>query len=426
MSEAIETVLVIGAGQGGLSASYFLARAGISHRIVDRGGVAHAWERHRWDSFCLVTPNWTVNLPGKPYDGSDPDGFMLRDEFVSYMKCWADSFGAPVTSGVDARRIEKTGRQFRVMTDAGDIHARAVIVATATYQHPKFPGAARGIPEDILQLHAEDYRNPDQASPGAVLIVGTGQTGCQIAEDFLRAGRDTYLCVARNGRLPRRYRGRDILCWQRRMGYLDRTPDMLDHPGLRFVGDPHVTGRDGGATVSLYDFARRGAHLLGRLEGVEGRSLRLGDDLADNLEHADRFCTDLVARIDAFIEENGINAPPRSEADMLGFMAPGQRRPEAPARLGLDEAGIGTVIWATGFGFDFSWIEGLPTDGFGYPVTDGGASPMAGMFFSGLNWMTRRKSGILYGVEDDGRLVASQVKSFLDGRAGNSDLKTGK
>ena len=420
VSAAAENVLVIGAGQGGLSASYFLTRAGVPHRIVDRGGVAHAWERQRWDSFCLVTPNWTVNLPGRPYDGDDPDGFMPRDEFVAYMKDWAGSFGAPVTAGVDARRIERNGRRFRVLTDRGEIGARAVIVATATYQRPRLPEAAGRIPADIVQLHAEHYRNPGQAAPGAVLVVGSGQTGCQIVEDFLRAGRDCFLCASRTGRLPRRYRGRDILFWQQRMGLLDRTPDMLDDPGMRFAGDPHVTGRDGGATVSLHDFARRGVRLLGRLEDVDGRLLRLGNDLSQSLDHADRFCADLVARTDKYIEVNGIDAPQRGETEELGFMAPGQVRPETPDRLDLDEAGIGTVIWATGFGFDFSWIEGLPTDGHGYPVTDGGASPMEGMFFSGLNWMTSRKSGILYGVGEDGRLVANQVANFLQGRPGSA------
>ncbi|MYE58030.1 MAG: SidA/IucD/PvdA family monooxygenase [Alphaproteobacteria bacterium] len=418
VSTVDENVLVIGAGQGGLSASYFLTRAGVSHRIVDRGGVAHAWERHRWDSFCLVTPNWTVNLPGRPYDGDDPDGFMLRDDFVAYMKDWAGSFDAPVTAGVEAKQIARTGRQFRVSTNKGDISARAVIVATATHQHPRLPPAASSVPANLVQLHAEDYRNPGQAAPGAVLVVGSGQTGCQIVEDFLRAGRDSYLCVARTGRLPRRYRGRDIIFWQHQMGLLDRTPGMLDDPGMRFVGDPHVTGRDGGGTVSLYDFARRGVRLLGRLEGVDGRSLHLRNDLADNLDYADRFCADVVAGIDEFVEANGIDAPPHSEADGLGYRAPGQARPETPACLNLDEAGIGTVIWATGFGFDFSWIEGLPTDRFGYPVTDGGASPMEGMFFSGLNWMTKRKSGILYGVGEDGRLVANHVAGFLEGRPG--------
>ncbi|MGI9501082.1 MAG: NAD(P)-binding domain-containing protein [Geminicoccaceae bacterium] len=406
-------VLIVGAGQGGLSASFFLTRAGIAHRILDRGGVGHAWEAHRWDSFCLVTPNWTVNLPGLPYAGDDPDGFMLRDEFVHHLKDWAKSFDAPVEGGVDVLRIVKERSGFRLRTDQGDMRARAVIVATATYQHPKIPPIADRLPEGIRQLHAQDYKNPKQADDGAVLVVGSGQTGCQIAEDFLRAGRETYLSVARTGRLPRRYRGRDVLCWQRDMGFLDRTPDMLDNPADRFAGDPHLTGRDGGSTVSLHDFRRRGVRLLGRVMGVEGRSLQLRKDLAENLAYGDEFCTGLMARIDAHIAEAGIDAPVATEAERAGGPSQGTPLPEAPAKLNLDAAGIKTVIWATGFTYDFSWIEGVPTDDFGYPLTEGGASPMEGLFFCGLNWMTKRRSGILYGIEEDARTVADQVGAFL-------------
>jgi len=415
MSDPVEDVLIVGAGQGGLSASYHLTRAGIPHRIVDRGGIAHTWQAKRWDSFCLVTPNWTVNLPGRPYDGGDPDGFMSRDAFVAYMKDWAASFGAPVTGGVNVTRIVREGDIFRVRTGQGEMRVRSVIVATATYQYPRTPTVAAKLPSDICQLHAEAYKNPGQVRDGAILVVGSGQSGCQIVEDLLRTERETYLCVGRSGRLPRRYRGQDIICWQRELGLLERTPDMLDDPAHRFAGDPHVTGRDGGATVSLHDFGRRGVHLLGRFMDVDGRVLTLKDDLAVNLDFADRYCKDLIARIDAFIDEKGFDAPPHG-GGVPGGPVPGQRAPSSPARLGLDAAGIRTVIWATGFAFDFSWIAGVPVDRQGYPVTKGGASPMKGLFFCGLNWMTKRKSGILYGVDEDARLVADRVASYLEGR----------
>ena len=408
-----ENVLIIGAGQGGLSTSYYLTQAGIPHRIVDRGGVANAWARNRWDSFCLVTPNWTVNLPGRPYGGIDPDGFMPRDEFVAYMENWARSFNAPVTTGIDVSRIRRDKGQFHVTAGKTEIRAQSVVVATATFQHPKVPGIAGKLPDDVRHFHAEDYKNPRQAAPGSVLVVGSGQTGCQVVEDMLRAGRRTYLCVARNGRLPRRYRGHDIIHWQKLMGLLDRTPDMLDDPSERFTGDPHVTGRDGGATVSLYNFARRGVQLLGRLDDVRDRTLLLREDLAANLDHTDTFCRILIGNIDEFIAANGIDAPPHHADEDLGYLHSGQSRPKSPESLNLDRARIRTVIWATGFSYDFSWIDDVPVDGFGYPLTDGGASPMDGLFFCGLNWMTRRKSGILYGIDEDGRLVASQIKNYL-------------
>ncbi|WP_282604350.1 NAD(P)-binding domain-containing protein [Pelagibius sp. Alg239-R121] len=412
MSDAAD-VLIIGAGQGGLSASYYLMQAGIEHRVLDRGEIGHAWAAHRWDSFCLVTPNWTVNLPGRPYEGKDPDGFMLRNEFVTYLKDWAASFNAPVSEGIDVTRVTPGQSGFRLQTSRGEMRTRAVIIATATYQHPKVPAVATRMPAEILQLHAEQYKSTEQAAEGGVLVVGSGQTGCQIVEDFLREGRKTYLCVGRTGRLPRRYRGRDVLFWQRDMGLLDRTPDMLDSPADRFIGDPHLTGRDGGATVSLHDFRRRGVTLLGRLTDIESGMLHLKDDLAENMAFADRFCADLIARIDTHIEEQGIEAPAQTEAEFTGDPEAGVPLPQTPGTLDLVEAGINTIIWATGFTYDFSWIDDVPTDDLGYPVTDGGASPRTGLFFCGLNWMTKRKSGILYGVDEDARRVAEQVGSHL-------------
>jgi putative flavoprotein involved in K+ transport len=271
------------------------------------------------------------------------------------------------------------------------------------------PSLAADLPPNILQIHAEHYKNPDQARPGAVLVVGSGQTGCQVVEDFLRAGRDVYLCVSRTGRLPRRYRGRDCIEWQRDMGLLDRTPDMLGAPADRFIGDPHLTGRDGGSTVSIRGFEDRGVTLLGRLTSVEGRHLHFGSDLAENIAHADHFAAQTRGNIDAFIERTGRNAPPPSPNEMSDLPHP-DRLPRPPiAEIDLDAAGISTVIWATGFTFDFSWIDGLPVDAQRYPLTDGGQSPVPGLFFCGLNWMTRRKSGILFGVAEDAEEVATRI-----------------
>lgn len=404
-----DDVLIVGAGQGGLSVSWFLKQRGIAHRVLDRGGVANAWASQRWDSFCLVTPNWSINLPGRPYVGNDPDGFMPRDEFVTYMQEWASDFGAPVEENTFVRRITPIEEGFQVETDRGTRTARSVVVATATYQKPRIPALATDLPPDILQIHAEDYKNPDQARPGAVLVVGSGQTGCQVVEDFVRAGRDVYLCVSRTGRLPRRYRGRDCIEWQRDMGLLDRTPDMLNAPEDRFIGDPHLTGRDGGSTVSIRAFEDRGVILLGRLTSVHERNLRFGSDLAENLDHADYFAEQTRANIDAFIERTGRDAPPPSDEEMSDLPPPSLPTRAPIAELNLDDSGISTVIWSTGFTFDFSWIEGLPVDEQRYPVTENGQSPIPGLFFCGLNWMTKRKSGILYGVAEDAEEVASRI-----------------
>ncbi len=409
MSDAVHNLVIVGAGQGGLSVSYFLRKAGIDHVIFDRGEIGHSWSANRWDSFCLVTPNWTVNLPGKPYTGDDPDGFMLRDDFVQYMKKWAEWFGAPIVSGMNVRRITRSADHFVLETSKGPMRSHNVVVATATYQHPKIPEVSSQLPDHIRQLHAENYKNCRQAADGAVMVVGSGQTGCQIVEDFIREGQTIYLCVARTGRLPRRYRGRDCLSWQDDMGLLDRIPDMLDSPGHRFLGDPHVTGRDGGRTVSLYDFHNRGAKLLGRLERVDGPVATFRNDLADNLTYADEFAAGFMEKVDAYVSETGLSAPEPTEAELWGGPELVTDEIESPSSLDLDVAQINTVIWATGFAFDFGWIEGLETDKYGYPVTDCGKTAMPGLYFSGLNWMTKRKSGILYGVEEDARVVADHI-----------------
>jgi putative flavoprotein involved in K+ transport len=419
----LHDVLIIGAGQGGLSVSYFLVQEGINHLIVDRGEIANSWKANRWDSFCLVTPNWTVNLPGHPYAGDDPDGFMQRDAFAQYLVSWAESFGAPVASGIDVSHITADGGVFNLATNKGLMQARRVVVATATYQHPKIPGLAERLPASIKQFHAEAYKNTDQAEDGAVLVVGSGQTGCQIVEDFLRAGRKVYLCVARTGRLPRRYRGRDCLCWQKDMKLLERTPDMLEDPAQRFVGDPHLTGRDGGETVSLHSLRTRGVTLLGRLADVDGTTIALRDDLADNVRYADDFANNFMTSVDDHIARHNLSAPDPSQEELHGMPDEDASPMVTLPSLDLQDANINTVIWATGFSFDFSWIPGIATDAFGYPVTKAGASTLPGLYFCGLNWMTKRKSGILYGVAEDAREVAHQLAEDL-AKAGRSPSRT--
>lgn len=410
-------VVIVGAGQAGLSVSAFLTEAGVPHVVLDKGAVAGAWAE-RWDSFCLVTPNWTINLPGQSYDGDDPDGFMPRDAFVAYMRRWAEGFGAPVTSGVMVNGILRDGSGFALDTSDGRITAEAVVVATATHQHPKIPAVAGELPAGVAQIHAQDYRNPEQLPGGGVLVVGSGQTGCQIVEDLLRAGRDVYLSVGRTGRLPRRYRGRDCITWQRDLQFLDRTPDMLESPAQRFASDPHVSGRDGGTTISLHDFHRRGATLLGRLAGAEASALRFDATLAEEIAFADAFAARFYASVDDYIARNNLAAPTPTPAELAGGRLDDDPPIAQRQTLAIDDAGIGSVIWATGFAFDFSWVDFPVTDEFGYPVTQGGATAVDGLYFCGLNYMTKRKSGILYGVAEDAEAVARDLMRYLAGPVG--------
>ena len=415
METRTSDILIIGAGQAGLSVSYFLSQKNRNHLVVDKGGIGNAWKQHRWDSFCLVTPNWTIRLPGKIYAGDDPDGFMPRDEFVAYLEEWARSFDAPVESGVEIRHLARQDGMFRAETRNGDVFAaEKVVVATATYQKPRIPALAGDLPAHITHIHAENYKNVDQLGDGATLVVGSGQTGCQIVEDLLRAGRKVFLAVGSNGRLPRRYRGRDCLYWQEQMQLLERTPDMLATPKDRFKGDPHVSGRDRGTTINLRSFAARGCVLTGRLASVSGNLASFNPDLADSLKMADDYAADFLMKVDAHIEAHNLDAPTESKASLeersiLSVDDPGAKAIRAPAQLDMDAQNIKTIIWATGFSFDFSWIEGLETDASGYPVTHDGKSSVENLYFCGLNWMRKRKSGIIYGVGEDAEIVASKL-----------------
>ncbi|MGZ0189513.1 MAG: NAD(P)-binding domain-containing protein, partial [Alphaproteobacteria bacterium] len=264
-------------------------------------------------------------------------------------------------------------------------------------------------------LQAPQYRNPSALAPGGVLVLGSGQTGCQIAEEARLAGREVYLSVGRTGRLPRRYRGRDCIEWQLEMGWLDRTPDMLADAAMRFRGDPHLTGAGGGRTLSLHDLHRYGVILLGHTLGVEGGELRLADDLESSVQAADQYAADYRAAVDAYIAVNALPSPAATEAEMTGE-APATAPPFAKLdRLDLWASGIRTIIDATGFRFDFSWVDFPALDAAGYPATDRGATTVPGLYFMGLNWMYKRKSGIIYGVEEDATYLADRIRSDISG-----------
>ena len=402
-------VLVIGAGQGGLAVSWFLTRLGIEHVVLERSSIASSWREHRWDSFCTVTPNWSLRLPGAEYAGDDPDGFLSRDALVRHFEAWARSFDAPVRCGVEARAVRPAGADFEVATSEGPFRARNVVVATSTYQHPHVPAVSARLPSRLEQLTPHEYKHPGMLPPGAAMVVGSGQTGCQIAEELHGAGREVFLCVGRAGRLPRRYRGRDCIEWQRDMGYLDRTPDRLDRPEDRFRGDPHLTGRDGGYTISLHEFHRRGLRLLGRLVACEGERARFDGELHAEMRFADEFSDRIVEQFERHIADREIDAPPPTAVEVAGGPPQDGRLPEIVREVDLAAEGVGAVVWATGYRHDFSWIEAPIVDASGYPQAPGGMSACPGLYFVGLNWMTWRKSGILYGVGDDARSVAEDI-----------------
>lgn len=391
-------VLVIGAGSAGLAASYHLTQAGLDHVVVDRSRVGQGW-RGRWDSFCLVTQNGTAQLPGYGYDGDDPDGFMTRDEVVAYLERYATSFSAPLRLGVDVTRLGRDGTVYVADTSDGQIEARSVIVATGTFQLPHIPVVSGQLPDDILQLHSSRYRNPEALPDGAVVVVGSGQSGAQIAEELHEAGRRVVLAVSRAGRAPRRYRGRDTSAWVGEMGLLEQKVQDLDDPEQQYSANMHVTGRRGGHTINLHRFARDGMQLVGKVRGAHDGILDIADDLHANLAGADQRAAAIRKAVDEYITASGIDAPEPDPSDDHA----GQEGFDVPLARELDLAAIGvsTVIWATGYRQGFDWIDLDVTDDRGNPIHERGVTAFPGLYFLGLSWLHKRKSGLLAGVGED-------------------------
>lgn len=405
--------MVIGAGQAGLAASYYLSEYEIKHVILERGSIANAWRTQRWDTFCLVTPNWTINLPGAVYSGGEPNGFMPKDEFVRYLEDWADTFDAPVLAGVCATEIKKAEGKFEISSNAGSFLANQVVVATATYQEPLIPTIFEKPSADFDLLTAIEYRTPSQIADGGILVVGSGQSGCQIAEELNLSGRRTFLSVGHTGRLPRRYRGSDCIQWQLEMGWLDRTSDFLATPEMRFRGDPHLSGASGGRTLSLHQLQEEGVRLVGRIEKMERGVLKIKEDLWAAIDASDKYATEFRAAVDQYIERSGRKAPLPTIEEMTGEPIHGIQRVEIIKSLDLFAEDITTIILATGFKFDFSWIKFPILDATGYPITDKGITEIPGLYFLGLNWMSKRKSGIIYGVAEDAEYIGTRIFEYF-------------
>ena len=414
--------VIIGAGQSGLGVSYYLQRDGHPHIVFERGRIGESWLSQRWDSFRLNTPNFMYSLPGFPYEGPEPDGFAPRDELVNYFQRYVEQFQLPVRTGVTVVSVELTedGGHFIVKTRNDSqaeesVLSRSIVVASGIQRTSKFPPIRSRIPSDITQLHTAEYRSEAALPPGAVVIVGSGQSGCQIAEDLLSAGRKVYLCTSKVGRAPRRYRGRDILEWWIEMKFLDATYASLEDKSISRAPQPQVSGLGRhGHTVSLQQLARQGVLILGRLVDVEGDTLVLGDEAADNVRFADEFSQRLKDGVDAYLAKADIRPPPL-EADPADVPDPQAECVSPLRKLNLREAGVSTVIWATGFTGDFSWIH-LPVFGAeGKPIHQWGISPVRGLYFVGFPWLNSRKSGIIYGIEEDAHYIASAITQQLAG-----------
>jgi putative flavoprotein involved in K+ transport len=407
MAEQVDTIIV-GAGQAGLATSYYLMQGGREHIILEQADqVAQPW-RKRWDSFTLITPNWTVQLPGAEYQGDDPDGFMPRDEVVAYFEGYVKQFRMPVKFGVRVTSVEAMGAGYLVSTDKGEFESANVVIATGFNQQPKIPPFSANLSGKVHQIHSHQYTNLEALPAGATLVVGSAQSGCQIAEELYQGGRKVYLSVGSAGRMPRRYRGKDITRWLEDIGFVDRTVDQLPSPKAKFQGSAHGTGKDGGHTINLHQFARDGVALLGHIKSVEEDRILLTPDLYESLANADKLEADIVKAIDDYIVQSGLDVPEETLPELRdGFEA------ELIPELDLESAGITSVIWATGFKFDFSMVKLPVVDEDGFPLQKRGVTEYPGLYFVGLPFLHTIKSGLLSGVGDDAAHVVSAMSSNL-------------
>jgi putative flavoprotein involved in K+ transport len=407
----IVDVVIVGAGHAGLAMSHVLNEQGIDHVVLERGRIGERWRSERWDSLRLLTPNWATWLPGWRYTGPEPDGFMDRLEVAAYLEAYAAASRAPVRLGVDVRSLEPSPSgddRLLVRTDAGDLDAGTVVVATGAFQAPQLPETASELPADVQQLHSSRYRNPGALPPGAVLVVGTGASGQQIADELVAAGRRVFVSVGRHRRVPRRYRGRDHYWWLERTGYYDKTTADVPPDVRRGGASPALTGVHGGTyDLDLRRLASEGTTLLGRVRGVRGHRLQLAPDLAESLTAGDRALQEFVRWVEDRLELPG---------EPVGPPEPFAAYPDPPEvtdpilELDLEREGIATVIWATGFRPTFDeWIRLPVLDDAGQPRHDRGTTPHPGVFFLGLHWLHRQRSAFIRGAEEDARHLGERI-----------------
>jgi putative flavoprotein involved in K+ transport len=393
----IAETIVIGAGQAGLSVSRLLRDRAVDHVVLEQGRVGETWRSHRWDGFYLNTPNWATRLPGKHYDGPSPDAFAPRDEIVAYLVDYARD--APVrehTRVVGARPVDGG---WRVETDHDVLDAANVVVATGAFQRPHLPAPARDVPPDVMSLHSSEYRNPQQLPAGTVLVVGSAQSGCQIADELIDAGRDVVLAVGRCGWFPRRYRGRDLIAWGIELGMMEDPVESLPSPTARLGCNPALSGNDGGRDCHPRFLAARGATLAGRIASIGDGVVRFAPDLDESLAFGDEFFTTFLHRVDEHVAAAGLDLPEPDPRPETG-------EPASVDALRLRD--LGAIVWATGYRPDFSWLD-APVDDMGWPVQSGGVAPLPGLFYVGLHWLRVRKSALLLGVGDDAAHVVAQL-----------------
>jgi len=399
VAETVE-VAIVGAGQAGLATSWYLKQAGVEHVVLEAGRVAETWRSRRWDSFCLVTPNWSVQLPGGAYAGADPDGFMDRAELVQHFQRWADSFDAPVKEGCPVTALQPNGDGFVLQVPSGTLSARSVVVASGGYQRAHRPPGADLVPARVNQLLAEEYTNVNALADGAVLIVGSGQTGCQIAEELHEAGRKVFIACGRAPWAPRRMGGRDLVWWILETGFWNRTLAQLPSPAARLLSNPLTTGHGGGHDLHYRTLHATGVELRGRFLGADERKAYFADDLTQSIEFGDNLARSFMKWVVTLCEKRGLEVP---------WEVPAPMSITSRKELDIDGEGITTVIWTTGFRPEYGWVNLPVFDEMGFPIQTDGRSEVPGLYFMGVHFQRKAQSAVLYGVGEDAEVVAGQI-----------------
>ncbi len=406
MNNKVESI-IIGGGQAGLSLSYYLKGTGREHVILEKSAeIGDAWRNRRWDSFTLVTPNWSFRLPGAEYADAQPEGFMPKQEIVSRFEQYEQKVGFPIRYSTEVTRVEPLEDQpgYRVFTADTTYTAKNVIIATGRYQQVKIPVLAGQIPKEIVQITSDAYKNPQSLPPGAVLVVGSGQSGCQIAEELLESKRKVFLSTGTTGRVPRRYRGKDSVDWYNQSGYYDRTADLLPDLTLRSTHIPHSTGKGGGHEINLHQFCRDGMILLGHLAGYQDGKLTFAPDLKENLAKADQFAVNFRRMIDEFISKTGMAAP----VEEVVVLEDGYHFPDI-TWLDFNAERITSVVWAGGYTFDYSLIRYPLLDAYGYPISNNGVTQYPGLYLLGMPWMNKMKTSFLMGIKEAAMNLAESI-----------------
>jgi putative flavoprotein involved in K+ transport len=402
------TTVVIGAGHAGLAASHFLSERSIDHVVLERGEVANSWRRERWDSLRLLTPNWQTRLPGQTYTGDDPDGYLTMGEVAAFIDRYARLVAAPVRAGTTVTSVRRTDDGYHVTTDRGDLRCRTVVIASGACNEPAVPAISAAVPAAVEQRTPFDYRGPDQLPDGGVLVVGGSATGVQLAAEIHRSGRPVTLSTGEHVRLPRLYRGRDVLWWMAASGVWDQRYDEIpDLSRARRLASPQLVGSPDRSTLDLNALTALGVALVGRSAAVRDGTLLFSGGLRNVISLADLKMDRLLTTFDEWAATSGADVKPAERFE--------HTRVPDPTRLRLDltSGEIRTIVWATGFRPNYSWLDVPVVDGKGHLIHDGGVTDSPGLYALGLPVLRRRKSTFIHGIEDDARDVIAHLAAHL-------------